>query len=237
MSAVRWLGQTRLGAPRTNVTEACHKFTQPTAWTLPPGIRTSACADLINFNACLQIATDALTRVDQPFWGMPVPNLYEQSLLAWLLRYGWFNTKALQACTVTLNSYGAAYDAVNLPCTNSQECAEKQHLTENYPVSFQTWLEGAPTGVVIAERRVRPREDFGGFEWDVGNSKFYAPLPDPDFEDYVPPGVSIYIADNMRAYLTGLKALMLGQEGKLSDVRDWFVVYAPNLSNAPTEWS
>ncbi len=180
--------------------------------------------------------------MSQPYWGMPVPNVSEQNLLAWVLRWGWLRSDATNSCTVTLAGDGQAYDPVALQqnCTASRDggssaCAEAGLMAMNYAMPFQAWLENASAGVVIAERRMRVSDRFS-YEWDVRNAKFYAPPPDRDFAGYIPQGLSPYVAANLARYVAGLKALMLGQQGKLSDVRDWFVVYAPNLSNAPTEW-
>lgn len=197
---------------------------------MPPGVVYAACKDPQNAGACLQLASDALARAAQPYWGMPVPNLYEQDLISWLLRYAWYRPDALDACTITLDTFGWIYDAQTVSGLDGQ------HLKATYPVSFEAWLRNAPAGVVLAERRLRPKADLSGYEWDVRSARFFAPLPDPDFVNYIPPGVSPYLAANMQKYLTVAKALLLGAEGKLSDVTDWFVVYAPNLSNAPTEW-
>ncbi len=222
---IRWL-TSNLGLP----TADCKTYLRPSAWPVPPGVLYAACKEPSNAAACLQLASDALARDALPYWGMPVPNLYEQELISWLLRYAWYQPSSLDACTITLENYGWIYDAQTV------SGVEGQHLKQTYPISFETWLKNAPAGVVLAERRVRLNATGTGYEWDVRNAKFFAPLPDPDLEDFVPPLVSNYVAANMRSYLAAAKALLLGAEGKLSDVRDWFGVYSPNLSNAPTEW-
>ncbi len=230
---IRWLEapsnpSSKLGAPEQNrlgtPTLDCHAGLTPASWPLALG---ASCLSSFNAQACQSLASQALANASQPYWNMPVPNLYEQDLISWLLKYGWLNQNALNACTITLNTYGDAFDAATVPA------AQRQIL----PVSFDTWLRKAPVGVVIAERKLRAKADFSGYEWDVRNAKFYAPPPDPDFDNYIPAGVSIYVADNVRAFMAAWKALLLGQEGKLSDTKEWFCVYAPNLSNAPTEWS